>query len=336
MKSLDDGSVNVPGVVATQAETQAARLFPRLSKLNNTQREAATGYMFVSIWVIGFIIFTLGPMLASLYFSFTDYDIVSSPVWVGLKNYINLFSDPLFWKSIQVTLYYAVLSLPLGLVVGFLLAVLLNQEVFGLKLWRTLYYVPSILAGVAVTLLWIRILSPNQGAVNAALALIGIKGPGWFNDPHWSVPALVIMSMWGVGGGMIIYLAGLQGIPTDLYDAAKVDGANAYQRFLHITIPMMTPVIFYNLVLGMIGTFQFFTAAYVAGLSNINASLGAPVYSTLFYNLYLYQSAFRYFDMGYASAMAWVLFLVILVITLLIFRSSSFWVYYEGQLGGRD
>jgi len=336
MKQLDDGSVRTPGMAASQAEARKRGLFARFSNMSIADQEAATGYLFVSIWIIGFLIFTLGPMLASLYFSFTDYDVVSAPVWVGLKNYLGLFQDPLFWKSVQVTLYYAALSLPLGLVVGFLLAVLLNQGIPGVRGWRTLYYLPSILAGVAVTLMWLRILSPNDGAVNNALEFFGIKGPGWFNDPHWSVPALVVMSMWGVGGGMIIYLAGLQGIPTDLYDAAKVDGANSLQRFTYITIPMMTPVIFFNLVLGLIGTFQFFTAAYVAGLSYINASIGAPVYSTLFYNLYLYQSAFRYLDMGYASAMAWVLFLVILVITVILFRSSSFWVYYEGQLAGRD
>jgi len=336
MKQLDDGSVRTPGMAASQAEARKRGLFARFSNMSIADQEAATGYLFVSIWIIGFLIFTLGPMLASLYFSFTDYDVVSAPVWVGLKNYLGLFQDPLFWKSVQVTLYYAALSLPLGLVVGFLLAVLLNQGIPGVRGWRTLYYLPSILAGVAVTLMWLRILSPNDGAVNNALEFFGIKGPGWFNDPHWSVPALVVMSMWGVGGGMIIYLAGLQGIPTDLYDAAKVDGANSLQRFTNITIPMMTPVIFFNLVLGLIGTFQFFTAAYVAGLSYINASIGAPVYSTLFYNLYLYQSAFRYLDMGYASAMAWVLFLVILVITVILFRSSSFWVYYEGQLAGRD
>jgi multiple sugar transport system permease protein len=328
MKSLNSSTVNPP----TPAMRWTARFFPQTIQ----QQESATGYLFVSLWVIGFLIFTLGPMLASLYFSFTEYDIISAPRWIGLDNYLKLFQDDLFWQSIKVTLYYAALSLPLGLVVGFMLAVLLNQNVPGVNVWRTVYYIPSILAGVAVALLWVRILSPNRGAVNSALELIGIQGPGWFTDPDWSIPAMVIMGMWGVGGGMIIYLAGLQGIPTDLYDAAKVDGANSIQRFFYITIPMMSPVIFYNLVLGMIGTFQFFTAAYVAGLSQIDAGLGAPVHSTLFYNLYLYQNAFRYFDMGYASAMAWVLFLVILVLTLVLFRSSSFWVYYEGQLAGRN
>jgi multiple sugar transport system permease protein len=297
-----------------------------------SQREAAAAYLYTIPWVIGFIIFTAGPMLTSLYYSFTKFNIIDPPVWIGLENYINLFNNPIFWQSVKVTFYYASLALPLGLIVGFILAVLLNQEIWGQKIWRTIYFLPSVIAGVAVALMWVRLLNPNIGLVNAFLRLFGIQGPGWLQDPQWSVPSLVLMSLWSVGGSMIIYLAGLQGIPTALYEAAKIDGANAFQRFQHITIPMMTPIIFYNLVLGLITTFQLFTEVFVATGAGGAGNLGGPARSTMVYNLYLYLNAFRYFDMGTASAMAWILFLFILVITIFLFRSSSFWVYYEGQL----
>jgi multiple sugar transport system permease protein len=310
-----------------------------------SKREALYGYLFISPWLIGFLIFTIGPMLASLYFSFTDYNIVNPPSWVGLANYAKIFSgipeairthsaealgDPLFWKSLQVTLYYAMMALPLGLIVSFFLAILLNQKIPGVNIWRTIYFLPSVIAGVAVTILWVRIFNPRVGILNPILEKFGIPGPGWLSSPNWAVPALVIMSLWGIGGGMIIYLAGLQGVPTDLYDASKVDGANLFQRFRYVTFPMMTPVVFYELVLSLIATFQYFTEAYVA-----SGGSGGPARSTLFYNLYLYQNAFKYFDMGYASTMAWILFVVVLVLTLLVFRSSQYWVYYEGQLRGR-
>ena len=294
------------------------------------RRESLWAYAFIAPWTIGFIIFTLGPMLASLFFSFTEYDIVSAPRWIGLTNYINLIHDQLFWHSLGVTFKYAVIALPLGLTVSYMIAVLLNQKISGINIWRTVYFLPSVIAGVAVALLWARIFDPKFGILNPFLAQFGIKGPGWLSDPQWAVPALVIMSLWSVGGNIIIYLAGLQGVPTDLYDAAKVDGATAWQRFRHVTLPMTTPVIFYNLILGLIGTFQYFTEVYV--LTN---GSGNPARSTLFYNLYLYQNAFKYFHMGYASTMAWVLFIIVLGFTLLIFRSSDAWVYYEGQLRGR-
>jgi multiple sugar transport system permease protein len=238
-------------------------------------REARAGYLFIVPWVIGFIVFTVGPMVSSLYFSFTEYNIIDPPKWVGLDNYARIFSgipeflmsgdvrqlkDPIFWKSMQVTLYFAMLALPLNLVMSFALAILLNQKIFGLHIWRSIYFLPSIISGVAVTLLWVRILNPRMGILNTFLRDIGIQSPpGWLQDPEWAIPALVIMGLWGVGGSMIIYLAGLQGIPTDLYDAVKVDGANVWQSFWNVTFPMMTPVLFYNLVLGLITTFQYFT-----------------------------------------------------------------------------
>lgn len=299
------------------------------------RREAAAAYLFLSPWIIGFLLLTIGPMIASLYFSFTDYNVVSSPVWIGLRNYTRLFNDPLFWQSVKVTLKFAAMALPSGLLLGFMLAVLLNQDIPFVKFWRTLYFLPSVLTGVAVTLLWVLIFNPQVGALNKILEAFGIDGPAWLLDPDWAVPSLVIMSLWGVGQTMIIYLAGLQGVPTDLYDAAKVDGATALGRFRYVTIPMMSPVIFYNLVLGLIATFNYFTQAYVASTSAAGG-IGSPLRSTLFYNLYLYQSAFKFFEMGYASAMAWILFIIVLVLTLFVFRSSSLWVYYEGELRGRS
>lgn len=298
-------------------------------KLSLNQREAIWAYIFITPWIIGFCVFTLGPMIASLYYSFTNFNIIDPPVWRGIVNFKKIFlDDPLFWHSLRVTVKYASMALPLHLVIGFSIAVLLNQKIFAVNVWRTMYFLPSVVAGVAVALLWVRIFNSRIGLLNPFLKSIGISNPpGWLQDPDWAVPALVIMSLWSVGGGMIIYLAGLQGIPTALYEAATIDGANVFQKFWKITVPMMTPVIFYNLVLGLIGAFNYFTEVYVA-----TDGTGGPVRSTLFYNLYLYQNAFKFFDMGYASGLAWVLFLIVLVVTLLVFRSSPYWVYYEGEL----
>ena len=289
-------------------------------------REAIWAYALISPWIIGFIIFTLGPMLASLVFSFTNFSITASTKFVGLANFVEmLFKDYRFWHSLRVTLTYAVVAIPVGLVLGLLLALLLNANVPGIALWRTIYYTPAVVSGVAVAILWTYLFNPRFGVINWLLSLVNVRGPGWLADPNWALPALIIMSLWSVGGGMIIYLAGLQGIPTALYEAAEIDGANAVQSFWKITLPLITPVLFYNLVIGIIGTFQIFTSVYVM-------TAGGPVESTLFYNLYLYNNAFRYNRMGYASALAWVLFLVVLVLTLLVFRSSALWVYYEGEL----
>ena len=299
------------------------------------KRESAAAYMYVSPWILGFFLFTLIPMAASLYFSFTDYNIIDSPTWVGLKNYGDLIHDSSFWQSLKVTLSFAMMALPASLVFGLFLAVLLNQDIPYVKLWRTLYFLPSVLTGVAVVLLWVVIFNPSVGVINNALKLVGIKGPGWLHDPDWALFSLVIMSLWGVGQTMIIYLAGLQSVPTDMYDAAKVDGANVLRRFVNITLPLMSPVIFYNLVIGLIATFQFFTQAYIAS-SSVGREVGGPVRSTLFYNIYLYQSGFKFFEMGYASALAWVLFIIILSLTILVFKSSPLWVHYEGELRGRS
>lgn len=295
-------------------------------KLTLKRQEALWSYFFIGPWLIGLVLITIGPMLASLYYSLNNYNILTPPEWIGLENYTRLFADPLFWQSIKVTFKFAIFALPLNLTIGYLLAVLLNQKVPGLNLWRTLYYLPSVISGVAVAVLWSRLFNPNLGWINYALGVIGIKGPAWLQSPDWAVPALVIMSLWSVGGTMIIYLSGLQGVPTTLYEAARVDGANKLQTFIHITLPMTSPVIFFNLVIGLIETFQYFTVVYTT-----TGGSGGPARSTLFYNLYLYQNAFSYFDMGYASAMAWVLFLFVLLLTLLIFRTSAVWVFYEGE-----
>ena len=293
------------------------------------RREAIWAYLLISPWIIGFIIFTAGPMIVSLGLSLANYDIASAPQFIGLANYVKLLAgDPKFWHSLRVTLTYAIIAIPLGLVAGLALALLLNANVPGIAVWRTVYYMPSVVSGVAVSVLWMYIFNPRFGIVNWILGWFNIIGPGWLSSPQWALPALIVMSLWSVGGGMIIYLAGLQGIPTTLFEAATIDGANSWQRLWRITLPLITPVIFYNLVTGIIGTFQYFTQAYVM-------TRGGPAEATLFYNLYLYNNAFRYQKMGYASALAWVLLLIVLILTMLTFRSSAAWVYYEGELRRR-
>jgi multiple sugar transport system permease protein len=230
--------------------------------------------------------------------------------------------DDLVLRSLGVTTRYALMSVPLHVVVGYLLALLLNQKVVGLSIWRMIFYFPSVLSGVAVIILWILVLSPEFGLVNSLLAYVGIEGPNWLGDPKWALSSLVMMSLWGVGGSMLIYLAGLQGIPTEMYEAAKVDGANELQQFWHITIPMTSPVIFFNFVIGMIGALQTFDTAFIA-------TNGGPAWSTYFYMLHLFNTAFEELKMGYASALAWVLFLYIMILTVLVFRFGAAWVFYE-------
>jgi multiple sugar transport system permease protein len=305
---------------------------PKTRTLSLRRNEAMWGYIFISPWLIGFAVFTLGPMIASLVLSLTEYKITTPPVFLGLTNYVKLLTaDAKFWHSLGITVKFAVVAIPLNLVVGFALAFLLNQNVPFLPFWRTVFYLPSIIAGVAVAILWTLIFNPRFGILNWFLGLAGVQGPGWLSSPDWAVPALIIMSLWSVGGGMIIYLSGLQSIPTAFYEAAQLDGANGWQQLFRITIPLMSPVIFYNLVIGIIGTFQYFTEVYVITASS-DTGLGGPAEATLFYNVYLYSNAFRYLNMGYASAMAWVLFVIVLLLTLLVFRSSALWVYYEGEL----
>ncbi len=294
----------------------------KVSKLARV--EAINGYVFALPWFIGLIVFTAGPIVLSFVLSLTNYDLITPPEWAGFANYKQLFTDPLFYQSLKVTLIYALLSVPLGIVIGVLIAILMNQKVKGITIFRTIYYLPAVVSGVAVAILWQWIFNPEFGLANYLLwKMFGIQGPNWLFDENWALPALVLMSLWGVGGGMVIYLAGLQGIPTELYEAAEIDGANWWHKFWKVTIPMLTPTIFFNLIMGTIGAFQVFTQAYVM-------TDGGPANATLFYALYLYRNGFQYLRMGYASALAWILFLVILAFTYLELKTSSRWVYYEG------
>ncbi|NPV08514.1 MAG: sugar ABC transporter permease [Anaerolineae bacterium] len=294
--------------------------------MTGRQREALDFYIGVSPWFIGFVLFSMGPIIASLVLSFTQWQILASPQWIGLSNYRYLVADDeIFWVSLGNTLYYTSLSVPLGLMASILLALLVNQKVPGTNVFRTIYYLPSVTAGVAVALLWAWILNPNFGLVNYVLSLVGIKGPMWLSSVRWSKPALILMSLWGVGGGMVIFLAALQGMPEHLYDAAKIDGAGTWRLFRHITMPMLTPTIFFMMVTSIIGSLQTFTNVYVM-------TQGGPGTSTLMYGLYIYQNAFTFLKMGYACALSWVLFGIILALTWLQFRVGSAWVYYEAEL----
>lgn len=286
------------------------------------KRKTLIGYAFIGPWLIGFLVFSLYPFLSSVYLSFTRYDIVQAPVWVGLANYRTLLSgDPVFWTSLAVTFKFALASVPLSIVAGVALALLLNLKLRGMGVYRTIFYLPSVVPSVATSVVFLWILNPQIGLVNKLLACAGITGPAWLEDPNWALWSLVLLSLWTVGGSMIIYLAGLKDIPAHLYEAATIDGATALQRLRHITLPMLTPVIFFNLVMGVIGVFQYFTQAYIM-------TQGGPGDSTRFYALYLFERAWRYLDMGYASAMAWVLFLVIMTITAALFATQRRWVHY--------
>jgi len=287
-------------------------------------RKNLTGYLFISPWLIGFFVFTLGPFISSIWLSFTRWDIVSSPMWVGAANYRALLTnDDLFWKSLGITLKYAVLAVPLAVVIGVLLALLLNSKIRGIAVYRTILFLPSIVPAVASSVVFVWILNPQIGLINGLLKRLGVIGPAWLSDTKWAFSSLVFMSLWGVGGSMVIYLAGLKDIPVYLYEAALVDGAGPLLRMRKITLPMLTPVIFFNLVMGVIGAFQYFTQAFI--MTN-----GGPEESTTFYALYLFNRAWRYMDMGYASAMAWILFLIVVVITALLFRTQRKWVHYGG------
>jgi multiple sugar transport system permease protein len=292
--------------------------------------EALWGFIFISPWIVGFLVLQLGPMLASLALSFTEYQIVAPPEFVGFANYVRMFTaDVSFWAALKVTFTFAIVAVPLQLAGGLLVALLMNQKVPGQTLWRTVYYLPNVVAGVSVAMLWVWIFHSQFGLINLVLrVLFNIQGPAWLGHPNWALPALIIMSLWSVGSSMIVNLAGLQGIPSELYEAAAIDGATWWHKFWKVTLPMLSPVLFFNLVIGVIGTFQYFTNAYVM-------TGGGPGRATLFYNLYLYTNAFQYYKMGYASALAWVMFLIIMVFTLLIFKSSPLWVYYEGTIKGR-
>jgi multiple sugar transport system permease protein len=307
----------------------AAVLPARKSRFGLRAREALAGYLFLLPWLIGLICFTAGPMLASAYFSFTRYDVVNTPEFTGLKNYQEIFTrDRQFWPSILLTFRYAIIVVPLSLIGSLAAAMLLNQGLKGTSFFRTFFFLPHLTPVAASAVLWAWLFNPDVGPINHFIrtALNVQNTPGWFRDPQWAMTGLIIMALWGAIGGntMLIFLAGLQGVPQELYEAAAIDGAGAWAKFRNVTIPLLTPTIFFNLVLGIIGALRVFTAAFVA-------TGGGPAYSTWFYALHIYNKAFKYFEMGYASALAWIFFFVMFAFTFIQFRASRRWVYYAGE-----
>lgn len=290
-----------------------------------TFRRNAAGYMFLGPWLFGFFFLTLGPALASLYLSFTDFDLLQSPNFIGAANYVHMVTDdPKFLAAMRVTFIYVVLSVPLKLAFALGVAMMLNRGVRALPVYRAIFYLPSLLgASVAIAVLW-RQLFARDGMINSLLSLFDIDGPSWISNPHYSLYTLVILSVWQFGSPMIIFLAGLRQIPTDMYEAASLDGASSLRQFWKITLPLLSPVIFFNLVIQTIEAFKAFTPAFI-----VSGGTGGPINSTLFYTLYLYQEAFSYFRMGYASALAWVLVVLIAVFTAFSFLTTRYWVHYD-------
>ena len=302
-------------------------IFNREGKRSLKRREAFYGFFFIGPALLGMLIFNLGPIFAAFFFSLTKYSILTAPKWNGVANYQKAFSESLVSLSFANTAYYAVISVPLGIGLAFAVGMLLNR-IKGAHFYRTAYYVPCVVPSVAAAVIWLVMLNPNVGLVNYVISLFGIKGPGWLIDPDWAKPGLILMSLWSIGTGMVLYLAGLQSVPEHLYEAAAIDGARPLRRFWAITVPMMTPTLFFHLVMGLIASFQAFNAPFIM-------TQGGPVRSTYFISLLIYDNAFRYFKMGYASAIAWILFALVLVLTFIILKTSSSWVYYEGGAKGR-
>jgi multiple sugar transport system permease protein len=298
--------------------------------MTRRQREnLRNGLLFVSPWLLGILIFLLYPIAASFYYSFCEYSVLTPTQYIGLGNYQDLMNDEVFWKSLWNTFIYAVVALPLTSIIAILLALLLNMDIKGKSFFRTIYFLPSLLPVIAVAILWQWIFNGQFGLLNYLLSFGGIAGPNWLTDPKWSKTALIIMSLWGAGNTMIIYLAGLQEVPQELYEAAELDGAVGLRKVWHVTLPMISPVIYFNVIMGIIGTLQVFAAPYILGGGA--GSIGAPARSLLFYTMYLYDNAFRYLRMGYASAMAWILFILILVCTWLATWISKRYIYYAGK-----
>lgn len=284
--------------------------------------ETRAALLFASPWILGFCIFLLYPLAASIYYSFCDYSVLRPPVWIGMDNYWELLQDEVFWKALYNTLYYAAFALPLSAAVALALALLLNTKVKGMAIYRTIFFVPSLVPMISLAVLWLWIFNGEHGLINALLGWIGIKGPNWLSDPNWSKPALILMSMWGAGHAMVIYLAGLQDVPQSLYEAAELDGADWWARTRHVTLPTISPVILFNIIMGIIGTLQVFAVPYVMFPG------GSPARSTYFYTMYLFDNAFIYQKMGYACAMGWIMFLIILVLTMTALKFSEKRVHY--------
>ncbi|GIV79813.1 MAG: spermidine/putrescine ABC transporter permease [Litorilinea sp.] len=294
----------------------------RLSPQTLAGRRTLVGYIFISPFILGFLLWFLLPAVTALWLAVNDWNLIRPPRFVGADNFLKMGTDKLFWQSLKVTTVFSIISVPVGLVLSFLLALLMNTKVRGIAFFRTVYYLPSIVPAVASAVLWAWILNTEFGLLNVLLQALGLPKVPWLQDPEWALPALILMSLWGLGGSMIIYLAGLQGIPETYYEAARIDGAGRWAQLRHITIPLMSPIIFFNLIMGIIGSFQIFTAGYLV-------TNGGPQNATLFYVLYLYRNGFEYLDMGYAAALAWILFFIILALTLFVFKYVGRMVHYE-------
>jgi multiple sugar transport system permease protein len=302
---------------------------PRAARVALRQRESLVGLAYISPFIIGFLLFSALPMLASLVLSLTDFDPRQADEirFVGLDNYIRMLDDPALIKASVVTLRFALIVVPITLAVALGVALLVNSKLLaGRSIFRTLFYMPLQIPIVASTMVWIGVLNVSTGWLNISLQALGIPGIDWLNSPTWVHPALALMGLWGIGNMMLIFIAGLQSVPTELYDAAKVDGAGAWSSFRHVTLPLISPVIFYNLIIVLIATFQYFTQAFV-----ITNGRGDPGGETLFFNLNLFREAFQFYNMGYASALAWVLFVVVLALTMVLFRTAGRWVYQGGE-----
>lgn len=303
----------------TNVESQTR---PKTRKVSARGREAIAFYLFVTPFIVGFLVFSVGPILASLGLSFTRWNMFTPAQWVGFHNYKELLTnDNTFWIAVWNTTYYVLISIPLGICLSLILAVLLNQPIMFRRWIRAAFYLPSTIPVVASVMLWMWLLAP-AGLINEVLAVFGIKGPAWFVNPVWFKPGLILMSLWGAGAGTVLFLAGLQGIPTYLYEASAIEGASKIRQFFTITIPMLSPIILFNLVMGIIGGFQVFTQVYIVGINNADIMLEP----------YLFETAFQNFDMGYASALAWVMFIIIIALTLVVLKWSAVWVYYEGEV----
>jgi multiple sugar transport system permease protein len=295
----------------------------RLNKLE--RKEALEFYLYILPWLTGFIVFFLYPLASSLYYSFTRYEIGGRPFWIGIENYVRMFSDPRYLNTIGVTFKFALISVPGITVLALALALILSQKLRGINFFRSVYFMPSVMPMVAVSLTWFYVLRPETGPLAGLLALFGIEGPRWLGEPRWALPALIMINIWlGFGGQMVIFLAGIKGIPQELYEVADIDGANGWRKLLNVTIPMLTPTIFLNLILGIIGAMQIFDVPWVM-------TRGGPNDATRTYMVHLYNRGWVEIQMGSASAMGWILFLIIMAITLLVIRSSAAWVYYEGE-----
>jgi multiple sugar transport system permease protein len=319
-----------PAQSSPAAQTdRGLRFFQRLSF-----EETLFGWMFIVPAVLGLLFFRLGPVFASFYLSFTKYEIITAPQWIGFANYTKLVKDALWLRSIEVTLWYVILFVPLSLTFAYAVALLMSRNVRGITTYRTFWYLPSVVPVVASATIWRWGLNPEFGPINYPLKVLGLPAPRWLTDPDWIVPSIVFIGLWGLGNSVLIFLASLISVPRTFYEAAEVDGANGWARFRHVTLPLTSSIIFYQLIVTVINSFQVFGVAYILFVSNPSASSAGPDNAALFYVLYMFRNAFGYFRNGYASAMAWILFLVVMLLTIILFYSQRRWVYYETEGGG--